>query len=378
MTEDRLEERFGKLNKENKELFHKKIQEKRKEHKKKLSDAHREKIENQIDWDKEELVDFNIVISCFLEREKTDYDYKRTEPLYHEGDKNFDILIASDEKKIGLFVECERSLRSDLPGKIEKFLKKKNVVFRNESNVNIESYFSDTIGYNPDINEFVIASKQLPDERIRSEAKTIGENILAWDLTNLGNRCTIHHIPAKKEIKDSFDGHKDKDLVQYIEKKLGDRGVEFQDYIVFTYSSSNYYKLKNMAKAIVNRHHRQKEEYSFNYSDWLDLFEIELKCYRDEEKLTIYRNFLDYGQDCGVVEQVKDEDDIEEDEYRIKSRATKNQAKLIENIKEKIVKFEIEDELEEIMSEEKKGLISELLREQATGGATIKDFVNEE
>lgn len=376
MTTDNIESQIESLNEEKRDEFEERLESSREQIERRLHGEYRRKIENQIDDDKEELQDFNIVISAFLDRPEIDYTFVRTEPLYHEGEKNFDVLIASLSKGIAVFIECERSLISSLPQKLSEFLDQVEVIEENTPDgLDVDSYLSETVGRALDQHEHVISSKQLSDQRLTNEAKKRGVDFIAWDLTPSGNRCKIRYHIARSETKADLDGHVDEDLMAYIEDILLS-GIPYMSHIDFTYSSSKYLKVRNMVLAIINRHQRQGNE-TFDFGDWKDLFAIELSNYQGDEKETLYVNFIDYGKDCGVITLEEDLGDLLDNKYRIISRATRNQENIVTEIYNKITRSEMDGDLEEELREEKQEIVTELKRDQATGGTTLSDFVDD-
>lgn len=162
--------------------------------------------------------------------------------------------------------------------------------------------------------------------------------------------------------------------MQYIQDVLLP-GIPYINQIDFTYSSSKYLKVRNMVLAIINRHKRQGNE-TFDYTDWKDFFAIELSNYQEEEKETLYANFIDYGKDCGVITLEEDLGSLLDNKYRIISRATRDQENIMTEVYNKITQFEMNEDLEEELEEEKREIVTELKRDQATGGTTLSDFID--
>lgn len=368
-----IEDQIDRLNDEKKGEYEERIESKRNQIKRELKSGYRDKIENQIEDDIEELQDFNIIISAFLEKDETDYDFIRTEPLYHEGEKNFDVLIASRDAGITIFIECERSLVSGLPRRLTEFFEQIEIIESNSpDDLDVNNYLSRVVGREPEHNEFVLASKQVSDERLTNEAEERNKSFIAWQLTPSGNRCKIRYHIARKGETAPLDGHYDEDLMRYIEDFL-QPGIPYIGHIDFTYSTSRYLKIKNMIVAIMNRIQRKDLDY-FGYDVWEDLFDVELSNYRDKEKKVLFRNFIEYGKKCGIISLEEDLGDVLDNRYRIVSRATKNQEKLVTDIFNKMSEYEMKTELEHVLKEEKEKILAELQRDQATGGYTLFDF----
>jgi hypothetical protein len=155
---------------------------------------------------------------------------------------------------------------------------------------------------------------------------------------------------------------------------LGKR-VPKQDYLAFTFSSSKYLKLKHMAFVLVTRYHQRGHEV-FTYKNWEQLFgqqDIELNNYLAEEKQTLYRNFIEYGMACNVVELEDDQGDVLENGYRIKSNATSDGEKLEAELEEKMAKHHMADDLKEELLELKWDILEEI---RSTGKTTLSDFVD--
>ncbi|MBV0902353.1 hypothetical protein [Haloarcula salina] len=375
MTDRDLSTRIGQLDEEGREKFDQKVESKKEELEEQLSQEYRSKIENVIDSDSQEIDDFNIIISAFEQNGAIDYTYIRTEPLFHEKEHNLDVLIASQKKQIALFIECERRLTSRLLSKLRNFDEKIEVIEKNlADDLDIDQYLDETIGVLPETNEFVMASRQIPEMEIHYKAKEVDRNIITWNLATPGSKCQIYRKVFKKSKEDSFEGHTDLDLNDYLDDEL-EKGVKYQKYIDFTYSSSWYLKLRDMAVTIINQHHRQGNE-NFNYKEWRQLFKYELKNYQREECIMMYNKFLDYGIDCGLVSLDEDAEEDLKKRYRIIFSVKNDQDKLMQNIVDKIANHEMQQELKSRMSDYKQQLLTRLERQKATGGKTLSDFAD--
>ncbi len=328
--------------------------------------------------DENELSDFNVVVSAFLEQGETDYDFIRTEPLCHDQDKNFDLLVANPSKGIAVLVEIERTLLDRLPGKLSKFEGKVDVVRSNGAEFDVEEYFEDVLSTTPEEYEYVLASQFLDGEELKEAARGIVDfdlDFVAWMLASHGNLCRIKDYIIKREKTGAFDGHTDDDLKEYIRSRL-EAGVEKQDYVNFTFTSSRYLKLKHMSIALVNRFQRKSEDGSFTYTNWKRLFEwdIDLYNYLEEEKRTLFKRYIKYGQEVGVIAIEDDHGNEFENEYRVVSRATKNQEKLVGELMEKMAIARMEDDYNKALREKKDELVTELRKKHATDGTTLYDF----
>ena len=144
----------------------------------------------------------------------------------------------------------------------------------------------------------------------------------------------------------------------------------------FTFTSSRYLKLKHISIALVNRFQRQSDDGGFTYEDWKLLFErdVDLYNYLEEEKRTLFKRYIKYAEEVGVITIEEDEGDRFENEYRVVSRATKDQEKLVDELMDKMAKARMKDDYEEAMTKKKSELINELERKYATGGPTLFDF----
>ncbi|RAW45322.1 hypothetical protein DQW50_09235 [Halorubrum sp. 48-1-W] len=377
MTDRDLSTRIGRLNEEERKEFDEKVESKEEDLEEKLFDEYRQKVSNEINTNREETDDFNIIISAFEERDGIDYTYIRTEPLFHEKEHNLDVLVASQSKQIALFVECERRLTSRLLSKLMNFDEKIEVIEDNlADNVDIDQYLKQTIGVLPKMNEFVMASRQIPEMEIHYKAQEVGRNVITWNLATPGNKCQIYQKVFKKAEDAPFTGHNDDELNDYINNEL-EKGVPYQQYIDFTYSSSWYLKLRDMVVTIINQHHRQGHD-NFDYEEWRELFQYELKNYQREECLMMYNKFLDYGIDCGLVSLEEDAEDDLQKRYRIIHSVKRDQEKLIQNIVDKIAEQEMQTEFNSLMREFKEQLLTQMERNKATGGRTLSDFVDPE
>ena len=342
-------------------------------------DQHSAEIDNQIKDDEAELSDFNVVVSGFLERDGTDYTFIRTEPLIHDQDKNFDLLVASPSKGVVVLVEIERTLLDRLPGKISKFHGKMDVVKSNGADFDVDDYMADVLSTEPEAIDYVLSSQHLAETELQDAATAEGVNFVAWLLGSHGSTCRIKDFTIKESRTAPFDGHTDEGHTDYIETELA-KGVEKQDYINFVYSSSKYLKLKHMSIVLINRVQRKSENESFTYEDWKGLFErdVDLYNYLEEEKRTLFKRYIKYAKEVGVVGIEENNGDLFKNEYRVKSRATKDQEKLIDELMKKMAEARMEDDFEEELQEKKGEVLSELERDHATGGLTLEDFFDKD
>lgn len=373
-----LDERIERLPEDEREEFDRRLEVFGEELSEELLEQHRKDIKNRIKSDEDELSDFNVVVSAFLEQDETGYDYIRTEPMCHDQDKNFDILVANPSKGIAVLVEIERTLLDRLPGKLSKFKGKVNVVRSNEAEFDVKDYFEDVLSTTPEEYDYVLASQFLDAADLKETARGMEDfdlDFVAWMLASHGNLCRVKDYIIKREKTGAFDGHRDDDLTEYIRSQL-ESGVEKQDYVSFTFTSSKYLKLKHMSIALVNRFQRKSGDGSFTYSGWKQLFEkdIDLYNYLEDEKRTLFKRYINYGQEVGVITIEDDNGDRFENEYRVVSRATKNQEKLVDELMEKMAKARMEDDYNKAMREKKEELVTELRKKHATGGTTLYDF----
>jgi len=376
MVSKELDTRIENLPEEKRKEFDSRIQPFKEKLEEELLEQHWSEIDNQIGDDESELNDFNVIVSCFLEQGETEYTFIRTEPLIHDNDKNFDVLVAAPSKGIVVLVEIERTLLDRLPGKLSKFEGKMAVVQSNGAEFDVEKYFEKVISVKPEEIDYVLSSQILDPSELEEAARASGINFVAWMLGSHGNRCRITAYTIKEDKTASFDGHSDDELTEYIDTHL-ESAVEKQDYISFTSSSSKYLKLKHMSITLVNRYQRHTEDASFDYEDWKRLFEadVDLYNYLEEEKRTIFKRYIMYAKEIGVVTVEEDNGDIFENEFRVVSQATRDQEKLVDELMEKMAKARMQDDFEEELTEKKREVVTELERDHATGGPTLDDFL---
>mgnify|MGYP006294569371 CR=1 FL=1 len=378
MSKESRSARIERLPEEVQEEFENQVEELREELREKHFEEHVSEIRTQLDDDDDELHDIDIIVSSFLEVDETEYTFVRTEPLIHQQEKNFDVLIASPNKGIAVLCEVERSLIDRLPSKLSKFEGKRDVIAsRGTGGIDVDDYFERVTGDIPKNYDFVLASQVVSDEELKRKCEETGLNLIAWDMASHGPTCRIRSFTVKEDPTAPFNGHTDPQLEEFIQKYL-QRGVPKQDFINFMYSSSRYLKLERMALVLVNRHHRKGYD-TFVYDDWKRLFgrdDVDLYNYLEEEKQTLYSNFIDYGKGCGVVDLEEDHGDLFLNEYRIKSRASKDQKKLIEEIRTKMAEERMKEDFENDVEEGEETILIELEQEHATGGYTLSDFVD--
>jgi hypothetical protein len=375
MNEDRVESLIETLTDEQEERFETQIQQREPELREELFERHRDTIDNQLTEDKEELNDFNVVVSGFQNRDETDYRYIRTEPFIHENKKNFDLLIAAPGKGVALMVEYERTLASGTDEKVERFKQRKQFVTEGgDDDLDSDAYLAEVLNTAVDAIDFVLSSQHTPQDRLEAAGEREKASFCVWSLADHGGRCSIYYYPVKENEKAPFKGHTDDELEEYIIDVLAKR-VPKQDYLAFTFSSSKYLKLKHMAFVLVTRYHQRGHEL-FTYDDWERLFgqqDIELNNYLEQEKQTLYRNFIEYGMACNVVELEDDQGDLLENGYRIKSNATSDGEKLEAELEEKMAKHHMADNLKEELLELKWDILEEI---RSTGKTTLSDFVD--
>ena len=380
MVDRDLESRIQRLPDDKRKEFDERLEVFEEELEKELLEQHRSEIDNRITSDESELNDFNVVVSGFLEQSATEYEFVRTEPLIHDKDKNFDVLVAAPSKGVVVLVEIERTLLDRLPSKLLKFAGKVDVVESNTAAFDVDEYFEDVLSTAPDDIDYVLSSQFLEARELQEVALSEDEfdlEFVAWMLASHGNTCRIKDYTIKRDKTSPFDGHSDGALTEYIQGHL-ESGVEWQDYISFTSSSSKYLKLKEMSIALMNRYQRHTNDGSFSYEDWKQLFEAEVDIhnYLEEEKRTLFKRYIKYAKEVGVVSVVENNGGRFENEYRVVSRATKNQEKLIDELMEKMAKARMQDDYEETVREQKEEVLTELERSHATGGTTLDDFID--
>lgn len=95
----------------------------------------------------------------------------------------------------------------------------------------------------------------------------------------------------------------------------------------------------------------------------------------EEAKGTIFKRYIMYAEEVGVVTVEEDNGSIFENEFRVVSQATRNQEKLIDELMEKMAKARMQDDFEEELTEKKREIVTELERNHATGGTTLDDFM---
>lgn len=375
MNEDRVESRIETLTEEQRERFETQLEQREPELREELFERHRETIENQLMDDKEELNDFNVVVSGFQERGETKYRYVRTEPFIHKNKKNFDLLIAAPEKGIAVLVEYERTLATGTDEKVEKFKQRKEFVTEGgDKDLDTDAYLAEVLNPTVDVIDFVLSSQHTPQDRLEAAAERKGTSFCVWNLADHGVRCSIYYYPVKEYETAPFKGHTDDDLEEHIIDVLAKR-VPKQDYLAFTFSSSKYLKLKHMAFVLVTRYHQQGHEL-FTYEDWERLFaqqDIELNNYLEEEKQTLYQNFIEYGKACNVVVLEDNQGEVFENGYRIKSNATSNGEKLEAELEEKMAKHHMADDLKERLLELKWNILEEISSSEKT---MLSDFID--
>lgn len=375
MTDDRLERRIENLSEEDRVRYESQFEERSEELREELLNNHRSDIDNQLDSDREELNDFNVVVSSFQNRSETEYRFIRTEPFYHKNKKNFDILIANLEKGITVFVEIERTLESGTDAKLEKFRGRKEFVESGgDSDLDVNDYLENVLATQVTATDFVISSQVAPQPRLEAAGERKEMNFCVWNLADFSVTCSIRYFIVKQDKTAPFNGHTEEDLENYLHNVLSGR-VPRDDYLEFISSTSKYKKLRYMAVVIVKRIHGKDQE-TFTFEDWQHLFgeqDLELYNYLDQEKEAIYESFIEYGTDCDVVELVVDHGDKLTNEYRIVSRSSKDTAKLVEELEKKMGRHRMQDEFDKGIQDLKEEILENLSPYE---GTTLDEFLD--
>jgi hypothetical protein len=374
MKEERIETKVETLTPEKQEKYRRRVEDREEELKQEIFEKHLEKVSTQIRLDQEELNNFNVIVSGFKGQDDTDYTYIRTEPFIGLNKKNFDVLIGSRKKGIAVLVEYERTLAEGTDESVGKFKDRRDYVETGgDEDLDPESYLANAMGVEITDVDYALSSQHTPQDRLQASAGRKEVSFCVWDLGDFGVSCSIVYFPVKESESSPFDGHVDDDLEEYIFDELVGR-VRKHDYLDFTWSSSNFLKLKEMAVVLVKRHHNKGNE-TFTFEDWNSLFseqDIQLTNYTDNEKQRLYSKFISYGRDCNVVVLEEDFGDDLENGYRINTQITRNTEKLKEQIEEKIARFEMREDFDQAMNEAKLDIIEKLHSSQRT---TLSDFM---
>lgn len=359
MTDGRIETKVETLTSEKRETYQRRVEDREEELREEIFEKHLETIRTQIRQDEEELSNFNVIVSGFKGRDATEYTYIRTEPFIGHNKKNFDLLIGSRKRGIAVLVEYERTLAQGTDESIGKFKKRREFVESGgDEDLDPEAYLANAMGADLEKVDYVLSSQHTPKDRLKGSAERKGISFCVWDLGDFGVSCSIVYFPVKESEEAAFDGHVDDDLEEYIFDELTGR-VRKHDYLDFTWSSSNYLKVKEMSVVLMKRHHNKGNE-TFNFEDWNRLFaekEIQLTNYTKKERERLYSTFIDYGRECNVVVLEEDMGDLLENGYRINSQITRDTKKLKQEIEEKIANYEMRDDFQEALKEAKLDII---------------------
>lgn len=135
-----------------------------------------------------------------------------------------------------------------------------------------------------------------------------------------------------------------------------------------------------MSITLINRYQRTSDEASFDYEDWKRLFEadVDLYNYLEEEKRSLFKRYIKYAKEVGVITVEEDHGDLFENGYRVVSHATRDQEKLVDELMEKMAKARMQADFNEELTEKKREVVTELERDHATGGPTLDDFIDDD
>lgn len=375
MTEDRIETKVETLTDDKQETYYRRVEDREEELEQEIFENQLETVRTQIRQDEEELSNFDVIVSGFKGRDSTDYTYIRTEPFIGKNKKNFDILIGSRKKGIAVLVEYERTLAQGTDESVGKFKDRREFVETGgDEELDPEAYLANAMGADLTDVDYVLSSQHTPKDRLEGSAERKDVSFCVWDLGDFGVSCSIVFFPVKKSDTAPFNGHVDDELEEYIFEELTGR-VRKHDYLDFTWSSSNYLKLKEMSVVLMKRHHNKGYE-TFTYEDWNRLFaeqEIQLTNYTQDEKERLYSTFIKYGRACNVIVLEDDVGDVLEDGYRVNSQITRDTKKLKEQVEEKIARYEMREDFDEALREAKLDIIEKLHGSQKT---TLSDFMD--
>jgi hypothetical protein len=300
MTDPRIQTKIETLTEDKQEAYYRRVEDRQREIEQEIFDSHLERVQTQIRDDDEELSNFNVIVSGFKGRSSTDYTYIRTEPFIGEGKKNFDLLIGSRKKGIAVLVEYERTLARGTDESVGKFKDRRDFVENGgDEDFEPQSYLANAMSADVNDIDYALSSQHTPQDRLEAAAARKGVSFCVWDLGDFGVRCSVVQFSVKESETKPFDGHIDGELEQHISDELANR-VRKHDYLDFTWSSSNYLKLKEMSVVLVKRHHNKGHE-TFRYDDWNRLLaeqDIQLTNYTADEKQRLYSNFIEYGRKC--------------------------------------------------------------------------------
>lgn len=375
MTEDRIETKVETLTDDKQEIYHRRVEEREEELEQEIFHNHLERVRTQIRQDEEELSNFNVIVSGFKGRGSTDYTYIRTEPFIGKNKKNFDVLIGSRKNGTAVLVEYERTLAQGTDKSVGKFKDRREFVETGgDEDLDPEAYLAEAMGAEITDVDYALSSQHTPKERLEASAERKNISFCVWDLGDFGVSCSIVYFPVKESKTAPFNGHEDDGLEEYIFEELAGR-VRKHDYLDFTWSSSNYLKLKEMSVVLMKRHHNKGFD-TFAYEDWNRLFaeqEIQLTNYTQDEKERLYTTFVEYGRVCNVIVLEDDVGDALKNGYRINSQITRDTEKLKEEIEEKIARCEMREDFENELRDAKLDIIEKLHESQKT---TLSDFVD--
>jgi len=354
----------NKLTKENKKKYKKILEKKKIELEETLTKQLDGSIKNQIEVNKDEIKDIGIIV-CAFDNQKAPLNFIRTEPLFSFKEKNFDVLLYG--KKTMILVSVKDSLVSNPVSKIKELKQysqqvEDNIEISNpieDKKMKILEYFQTIIKKNIDFKEYVLSSQKVHIDTIRKSAISEEYNFCLWQLLEKNAKLfLIYYCINGKEDEKKFVGHRDSELREYLHK-LSSQGEVYTDPLTFIYSSSRYLKAISISIPLF-----MIENNDFDYIKWCKRFKTDLMNWHEEEKETIFRNYIEYGIRCKFIRCIEDKKDIFLNRYSIISRHSKT-ALLQRDLISKIVKCEVCEEIKKEFPKLKKQIISDLLIEQA-------------
>lgn len=219
------------------------------------------------------------------------------------------------------------------------FIEKNNEIIAGEKKIKIKDYFAEQLQMEDPKFYYVLAS-EIVDMGISLERSSVLDDIIQisefpfdiwscqWCGSGLrGIRITRNPIPSNKDRGRPISIKK---LTDYLHKTHLSEG----NIIQICLSSNKMYLAMQCCITL-------KIFESFTYDDFLSSFSIDLKDYEDFEKKYLFKLFIDFGKECGIIKILEDRKDIFTSSYIIINRRMMSK-QLRENIIHKIVSRKIE------------------------------------
>jgi len=355
----------------------------KKEYEKKIEEICKEKgreLRNKIDLAiysaKNHMAISNMCIDPFLPYKDKDYIFVRTDPLYVQNIKNFDVMLFSYDTNTCILIECKPDLTTLISKKLIAFQKASIFTLKNSSfqdpisgeETRVQEYLSHFVKSPIREFEFVLATPIASEKDVTEVAKKLKLNFSLWGTVSLGSEMRIKYVPIRGDSSEDFYGHADRNLKKYL-NSLSQSPIPYNDVLAFSIGMNKYFKIFQIMNSLIG-----KKEYEFNFNSWYQLFDTELKEYTDHEKKVIFKEFIDLGLSVSLIRELSENgSNIFAKDFSVVTRHRRGGSKFDEEIKNKIIRSELNAHIREIKPDIEYDVLKKVIGEQR-GQKLLRDF----